>query len=182
MARLFYAIVLGLVGAGVVHIAIVLMVPQFSERDAWSALAEAGERYEPLRLDESVRGDAIVASVDPLFDAVACRFDLAEGVVRIDAVGEVPYWSAAIHDRAGLNTFSFNDRTSAAGTLDFVIASPTQMIRLRNDLPADFASSIFIEADLAQGIAVVRAFTPDESWEPAVSAYLDALSCTLHPL
>jgi len=43
MRKLIYAALLGLVGAGIVHIAVLLMVPDFSERDAWSRLAQASD-------------------------------------------------------------------------------------------------------------------------------------------
>jgi len=36
LRRLFHAVLLGLVGAGIVHIVVLLLVPEFSERDAWS--------------------------------------------------------------------------------------------------------------------------------------------------
>jgi len=41
VARLLYAVVLGLVGAAIVHIAVLFLLPRLSERDAWSRLAAA---------------------------------------------------------------------------------------------------------------------------------------------
>jgi uncharacterized membrane protein len=42
--------------------------------------------------------------------------------------------------------------------------------------------AVFVEASLEEGIAVIRAFAPDASWEPAVSDYLSSVTCTLHEL
>ena len=36
--------------------------------------------------------------------------------------------------------------------LDFVIVTPTQMIDMRKELPADLESSVFVEADVGEGI------------------------------
>jgi uncharacterized membrane protein len=182
MFRLLHALVLGVVGAAIVHIVVVLLVPRFSERDAWAAIGEESALYETIRIDATDGGAGLISSVDPLFGAAACRFDLARGVVRITGGGDVPFWSTAIHDRNGLNTFSFTDRTSTSGRLDFVVATPLQMVELRNDLPASFVEAVFVEASLEEGIAVIRAFAPDASWEPAVSDYLSSVTCTLHEL
>lgn len=176
MARLLHALLLGLVGAGIVHIVILLLVPSYSQRDAWTALSEQSNYYVTTRLDPP-GAEPLIGSLDPLFDAVACRFDLTDGPVHIHGGGEVPYWSLSVHDRAGQNVFSVNDRSSSASALDFVIATPVQMIDLRNELPLAFERSVFIEAGVGEGIAVVRAFVPDGSWEPTVARYLRGIVC-----
>lgn len=176
MSRLIHAIAMGLLGAGIVHIAVLLLVPAYSLRDAWSTLDQRSDYYVATRLDPP-GAEPLVGSVDPLFSAVACRFSLDGNVVRVHGEGEVPYWSISIYDRAGQNIFSFNDRSSSAGQLDFVVATPVQMIELRNAMPQEFDHSVFVEADLDEGIVVVRAFTPDPSWEPTVSGYLSAIAC-----
>jgi uncharacterized membrane protein len=178
MLRIAYAIALGLFGAGIVHIVILLLVPELSERDAWSRLSAAAGPYRMIRIDPDAGGSALVGSVDPLFHAAACRFDLSDGVVQVSAPGNVPFWSVSVYNRGGQNIYSFNDRTAATGLLDFVILTPTQMIELRKDLPEELQQSIFVEAPLDEGIVVVRAFVPDESWEEVVSRYLGGVSCT----
>lgn len=179
MARLLHAILLGLLGAGVVHIIVLLLVPTYSQRDAWSVLSERSNYYTMTRVDPP-GARPLIASIDPLFNAVACRFDLGEGIVRVNGTGEVPYWSVSVYDRGGQNVFSFNDNSTQDRTLDFVVATSVQMIELRNALPVEFDRSVFIEADIGEGIVVVRAFAPDESWDDTVARYLAGLDCTLH--
>src|SRR5690606_20861203 len=163
MTRLVHALMLGLLGAGIVHIAVLLLVPTYSQRDAWSALAERSNYYT-LTLLNGQGVEPVIDSIDPLFLAAACRFDLGEGVVHIAGAGDVPYWSISLYDRAGQNIYSLNDRSSSGGSPDFVVATPVQMIDLRNTLPAEFDRSVFIEADADEGIVVIRAFAPDETW------------------
>lgn len=176
MSRLLHAILVGIFGAGIIHIVVLLLVPSHSQRDTWSALSQQANYYVMTRLDPPA-GAPLIASLDPLFDAVACRFDLEDGVVRVHGDGSVPYWSISVYDRSGQNIFSFNDRSSSEGLLDFVLATPVQMIDLRNDLPEEFDRSVFVEAGIGEGIAVIRAFAPDVSWEPTVSAYLEGIAC-----
>ncbi|TIP33708.1 MAG: DUF1254 domain-containing protein, partial [Mesorhizobium sp.] len=112
MRRLLHALILGLLGAGIVHIVVLFLVPEFSERDAWSRLAMASDLYKMTRLDAEAGGAPVVKSVDPLFYAAACRFNLADGLVRIKAPGDVPFWSASVYDRGGHNIYSFNDHNA----------------------------------------------------------------------
>lgn len=178
MLRFVHAVILGLLGAGIIHVSILLLVPQFSERDAWSRLAMAADLYKVVRFDTQ-RGKALaVKSGDPLFYAAACRFDLNDGVVNIRSSGRPPFWSVSVYNRAGQNIYSFNDRAATDGALDFVVATPSQMVEIRKELGADYQQSIFVETALDEGIVVVRSFVPDDSWNKAVSNFLDTMSCT----
>lgn len=183
MSRFLHAILLGLIAAGIVHIVILFLVPIYSERSAWAVLSEQGDAYTFIRLDQD-GAPPLIPSIDPLFNAVACRFNLEEGKLRVyergQSRGEIPYWSASVYDRSGQNLFSFNNNLSSDGTIDFVIASPVQINELRNLVPAEFDRSVFVEADTTEGIVVIRAFVPDISWEESVSSYLSGLSCTLY--
>lgn len=178
-AKLLHAVLLGLLGAGIVHIIVLMLVPEFSERDAWSRLAMASDLYKMTRLDAEAGGAPVVKSVDPLFYAAACRFDLAEGMVRIKAPGNVPFWSVSVYDRGGHNIYSFNDHSANGGVLDTVVLTPAQMIDVRRELPEEFQGAIFVEAPIEEGIFVIRAFVPDDSWRPIVSHFLEQGSCEL---
>ena len=178
MLRFIHALVAGLVGAGIVHIAIVMLLPQFSERDAWSRLAMAADLYRMVRIDAQAGQAPIVNSVDPLFYAAACRFDLGEGIVHIRSPGKTPFWSVSVYDRGGQNVYSFNDRTAETGVLDFVVLTRAQTIELRKDLPEDLMGSIFVETTLGEGMVVIRSFVPDRSFGPTVAGFLDAAACT----
>ncbi len=180
MIRLAYAILVGLVGAGIVHIAVLFLVPTMTDQDAWGRIARIAEPYEAVRLDGRAEELGVDITHDPFFRAVACRFDLGEGPVRIHAEGAVPFWSMSVYDRAGQNIFSLNVRTANEGLLDLVILTPPQMLEMRDELPADFARTIFVEARIPSGIAVVRAFVPDDSWEPTVERYLASIACDAH--
>lgn len=179
MLRVLYALLIGLFGAGIIHIAILFLVPDFSERDAWSRLAMASDFYKITRLDTEVDGGPIVRAGDPLFRAVACRFDLEDGPVQVNAPGLVPFWSMSVYNRSGQNIYSFNDRAAQSGLLDVVVLTPEQMIDLRKDVPAELQRSVFVETQIGEGIVVVRGFAPDESWTKAIGEFLGGAACTL---
>lgn len=179
--RLAYAVLVGLVGAGLVHIAILLLLPDFSQRDAWSRLAMVSDVYRFVDLDRLGGSEPVVRADDPLFRAAACRFDLADGLVQISTPGNVPYWSVSIYDRSGQNVYSFNDRIAEGRVLDFVVLTPAQMLEVRKEFPEEVGNSIFVEIPIGEGILVVRGFVPDSSWDPAMSSFLGEMSCVPTP-
>jgi uncharacterized membrane protein len=178
MARLVYAVLLGLVGAAIVHIAILLLLPVLSERDAWSRLAAVGNLFQVVPLAPA-GGPATVVLADPFIEARACRFDLDAGIAHVTAGAGAPFWSVSIYDRRGYNVYSFNDRTVAGGVLDLAIVSPAQMIELRKELPDGLARSILVEMARPLGIVVVRAFRPDPTFAPIVGGFLDSIGCAI---
>jgi uncharacterized membrane protein len=179
VSRLVYAIVVGLVGAGIVHIAILVMLPYFSERDIWSRLAASSELYAAVTLDTELDGVPTARPIDPLMRVLACRFDLAEGPVRVHAEGPVPFWSASVFNRAGENIYSLNDRTQSTAGMDMTILTADQLIDLRKDMPTELERSVFIEVGIDEGIFVARVFTPDPSWARVIDRFVQGLRCSL---
>lgn len=174
---LLHTLLLGAVGAGMVHIAVLLLLPSFSDNSVWSRVAAAMDPYEPARLDRPGIPGIVISNPDPLFQTVGCRFNLDDGLIRFQTEGEVPYWSVSIYDRVGANVYSFNDRSSANGNLDFVVLTPAQTSEVRREVPTELQASSFIETDAAEGLAVIRAFVPDDTWVPAANAFLGGLTC-----
>lgn len=176
--KLLYPAILGLVGAGIVHVAILLLLPVISEKDAWSRLANTADPYTMVPVSGDAGDRRILRLTDPFFEAAACRFDLSDGMTRIHAAGHVPFWSISVYDRNGRNIYSFNDRAVVRSDLDLLVLTPLQMVELRKDLPPEFASSVFVEADIGEGIVVIRSFVPDPSWKPTISAYVKGATCS----
>ena len=177
MTRIGYALLVSLFGAGIVHIAVLMLLPYYTERDAWSLLSQTSDHYAMTKIGGSGATTPLVRSVDPLFSAVACRFDLEDGVVHVAGDGTVPFWSMSVYDRNGQNIYSFNDRTAPDGRVDFVVLTPVQTIEVRKTLPESFVDSVFVEADLSEGIVVVRAFVPDPTWRSAIDDFLSGVTC-----
>lgn len=174
---LLYAVLVGVVGAGIVHVAILLLLPVLSQRDAWSRLGTGENFYAFVRLDGAGRKPPLLTPDDPLFKAAACQFDLGDGSVHVHAGGHVPFWSMSVYNRKGQNIYSLTDRTATESELDLVIATPAQMAGLRKDMPEDFKKSVFVEADIGEGVVVVRALSPDASWDGIVSDYIRSMIC-----
>lgn len=182
MLRFVYAIVLGLLGAGIAHIAILFLLPQMSPRDAWSRLEQTAGLYTvtPYAVETPIGGQT--GTADPFFKAVACRFDLSDGIAHIFRDQKAPFWSASVYDRSGQNLYSLNDRTAKDGILDIVVLTPTQMVDMRKSPVEELENAVFVEAPITEGMIVVRSFLPDESWTRDVAGFLSAIECAAQPI
>ena len=182
MLRLLYAAILGVVGAGIVHIAILFMLPSYSERDIWSRISSVAAPYTAIRLDRETLKGTPSRPTNPFLTAAACRFDLSDGPVHVTAPGAVPMWSMSIYDSDGLNVFGLSDRTATDKRFDLVVLTPPQMQKVRAEVPAGFERSVFVETGTGEGIVLVRVLMPDESWQSVIDTFLDGLKCTPMPL
>lgn len=178
LSGFLHALVLGLVGAGVVHIVVLFLLPGMSPRDAWSQLGGTSDLYSFSTYEAQSPVAAAAGVADPYFRAMVCRFDLTDGYVHVFRGGKVPYWSASVYDRRGRNLFSFNDRMARHGVLDLVVVTPAQLIDIRKSPPPELETAVFVEAPIDEGMVVVRAFQPDATWQREISTYIDALTCT----
>lgn len=177
LARALHPILLGLFGAVIIHIAILLLLPVYSERDVWSHLADRADLYAPVRLGGSTPSSGLPGFDNPFFEATACRINLSEGAAHITASGRLPFWSMSIYDRDGLNVYSLNDRSSDGERIDVTVVTSAQMLEIRKALPADFQQSIFAQTDITEGIVVTRVFVPDESWRGKAATFLGSVNC-----
>ena len=82
MGKLALALLIGVVGAGLVHIAVIFTMPDVARRNAWGRLAELG------KLDDVVR----VAALDSAPDSVLASADAPAGdFAFVDpALGHLP--------------------------------------------------------------------------------------------
>jgi len=174
--RILYLLAMGLVLAGIVHIAIVLMIPKYGTRGAWAFLSGRTElyRFTPLRPEET--GSAI-SEVDPFFSYGICRFDLEEAGLRLRGPETASFWSASVFDEDGAVVYSLNNRTSIENNLDLLILTPLQGLEMREAQIERFETSVVVEADIENGFVIVRVFQPDDSWTATNRNFLSETNC-----
>lgn len=155
MTKVIYALLVGFVGAVIVHICVVLMVPHYSELNTWSRLTKTANEYRfaPLATD-----NPITATTDPLFQLKACRFNLDDGPVHVTAEGTAPFWSMSIYNHDGVNFYSLNNHTMPNGKLDLVIGNPGQIMELKQSTPENTGDSVLVSEDIGEGFVILRSF------------------------
>ncbi len=176
MRSALFAVLVGLVGAALLHIVIILALPQFTGRDAYTRVLGLFEmdRFFPLTDEAGTTG---LSNDDPFLKVAVCGFSVSAGPARFEARGSVPFWSLAVYDDASNEVFSMNDRTSVNGSLDLVMATPIQLTAIRKALPEALSRSILVEMPVEEGYAVLRVLSPTGSYEPAARNFLSEATC-----
>lgn len=170
-------LLLGFIGAAIVHIAVLLLVPVYSSQNAWSRIETMGEAYRFHRIGA---GSGPISDGDPLVVEAACRFDLADGPVRLTTKGDVPFWSLSVYAPDGDNLYSINDNVSNDRRLDLIVTDPIGMAGLRAEGLQNDGQSILVEQDIGEGAVVLRVFVPDATWKPQAQQFLQDAQCSPH--
>ncbi len=177
MRRTILFVIGGVLLGGIIHIAIVFMVPYYANHDAWAEMHRFGRDGQFHVLPVPQAGAEPLASLDPRMVQAVCRFNLGSGPVRVRARFADEFWSVAVFDRRGRNIYSLNDRSIDGPQLDLAILTPVQMAQLRQNPPASLETAIVAELPINAGFVLLRAFVPDDSWTPSVTALLQAADC-----
>lgn len=191
MGKLLLAVAIGLVGAVIVHIAVIFAMPQLAGNNAWSRVSALGKIYDVVRVEplRSAGPDVIAprigsnrhdfAFVDPAFVTASCRFSLADGPVRIvSTYDQNTFWSASIYDKRGENLYSINDRSAVDGVFNLLLGTREQILEVNSDLGTDSdETAIPVEVDLTQGYMTIRVLVDEESKRPFAQEFVDSLRC-----
>jgi uncharacterized membrane protein len=178
MLRILFAIGTGIFGAALLHLVIILSLPHFSDRDAYTRVEDEGDENHFYTLDDK-DDDAGLSNGDPYIKTAVCAFDIGDQPIRLTAAGKVPFWSLSIYDRASNEVFSMSDRTSVGGLLDVLVASPIQLTTLRKALPPSLSQSILVEMPHPEGYAVLRTMAPQSSFDEAARGFLSEAGCDI---
>jgi len=163
MKRTFLYVLGGLLLGGIIHIAVILLIPLFANRDAWTSMGRFGLDGAFHLLPMSEPGTEPLPYLDPDMVFAVCRFSLAERPIRVHAELRPEFWSAAIYDRRGRSIYSLNDRSAGEGGLDIVLATPVQIAQMRENPTAALETTIIVEVPVERGFILLRGFVPDRT-------------------
>ena len=177
MKRSIYVLALAFVLAGIVHILIILLIPNYAAKDAWTKLDEVAGPWKFSIVAQPGGRNETLPLVDPAFGTAACRYDLSEAPLLVTAEGHLPFWSIAIFDRQGRNIYSFNDRTAIGRQLSLLVVNPVQLAQIRKNPPPESDKAVMVETSISQGFVLIRALQEDRSWTPTVQQFLSNAKC-----
>ncbi len=175
--RAIYLTVCGVVMAGIVHIAIVLMIPQFGSRDAWNLLSKSNDLWTFADMGPGSEGEKLLANTDPYFRLGACTFDLSQSGLRLQGDATALLWSASVFDENGAVVYSLNSRTAINDRLDLIVLTPVQMVELREAPPEEIDRAVVVEAEITKGFVILRQFMPDDTYLQVTNAIMRNVVC-----
>ena len=179
--RYLFLLICGILLAGIVHISIILLIPNFGSRDAWNIISDHSAMWKFRKFSDNEVAKQTLEETDPYFKMGACTFDLDEAGLRISGSKSVNFWSVSVFDQSGSVIYSLNNRTAIDNQLDLIVLNPLQMVELRQDPPKNIQRSVVVEAEIANGFVVLRNFQNDVSDKDSVDKFLDLADCGKYP-
>lgn len=161
----------------IVHILVVLTIPENATHRAYEAVADYGPDRQFNPLPEVKAGSEPLPALDPAMQHATCRFQLADGPVLFHASIPAPFWSIGVFNETGEAIYSLNNRTVGSDVLSMLLISPEQLSILRENPPDDLADLIVIEQPIEEGFALLRAFVPADYKAAEVNAALQSAYC-----
>ncbi len=178
MRSIIFAILVGLVGAALLHIVIVLALPS---SPAAMPIRGAGllemDSFFPLTAEPGPTG---LNNADPFLRTAVCRLlgGGCSGSLR-RARGRALLVACDLRQRVERG-LQHERQTAVHGDLDLVVATPTSSSSCASRRPK-LAQSIMIEMKDEEGYAVLRALAPLDSFEDLVRTFLAESRCEALP-
>jgi uncharacterized membrane protein len=171
-------IVLGLVLAGLIHIVAVLTLPMLAPRNAHARLAALGPANTMIELPPAAPGRQVMPMMAPDVRYAFCRFDLANGPVRLNARVADELWLIALYTPEGENFYSVAGADMKRAEIDLIIASADQTVEEAGvDAPESSDDVIVVNSPVTEGIALIRAPLAGPSRADRAERALRATSC-----
>ena len=165
--------------AGLVHIVSVLLMPLLAPQDSFARLTAATPLGQLVILQNGPPGRELLPFEDPAAVIAVCRFDLAQGALRLranfDGEGLV---LMSFRNRFGTAFYAMTDRGTSRGRLDVVIATRAQLDAYEaQDSEDEAPSDLRLVAPSPEGFAMLRALSLEPGQRADAQARLKAISC-----
>ena len=174
-------IALGLVLAGLIHIVAVLALPMLAPKNAYARLASIGPVNTMIELPPAAPGQQIMPMMAPDIRYAFCRFDLANGPVRLNATVADELLLIALYTPEGENFYSVAGADMRRSEIDLIIAATDQTVEEAGvDAPESSDNVIVVNAPVSEGIALLRLPLAGPSTAIYAERALRATSCSPH--
>jgi uncharacterized membrane protein len=171
-------IALAVVLAGLIHIAAVLMLPVLAPRNAHARLAALGPANTMIELPPATPGRQVMPLMAPDVRYAFCRFDLANGPVRLRATVADELWMIALYTPEGENFYSVPGADMRRAEIDLVIVGADQTVEEAGvDAPESSDNVIVVNSPITEGIALIRAPLAGPSRANQVERALRSTAC-----
>jgi uncharacterized membrane protein len=171
----------GLVLGGIIHIAVILLLPALSATAAWDRVTALGPLEGTQVLAAVAADQPNPLRLDPELTYAVCRLDLGKGPGTV--AGNLPqaFWSVAVYGRNGTVIYSTTNRDSTSNLLDLGLFNPAQT-RLLAEQKLDVAEGLLIvEAQEDNLMVVVRLAPPHPAMRARYEKALAGLTCSNLP-
>ncbi|MGJ4891136.1 DUF1254 domain-containing protein [Bradyrhizobium sp. HKCCYLR20261] len=177
MIRLVFTVVVGVLLGGVVHLVSVLALPRISTQDAYSRLTPLTKLNAVTPLPLADPGNSPMPFMDPAFAMAICRYDLADGPLKLTVPVSQAYTSVSFYTRNEIAYYAINDRSAGKRVIELDLMTEAQHEDLPEDEEVTAADRLIIDSPTTTGLIVLKALAAEPGLMPQAQASLAAASC-----
>ena len=179
MIRILFTIIAGVLLGGVVHLVSVLALPRIATQDAYSRLAPMTKLNAVTALPLADPNNAPMPFMDPAFAVAICRYDLADGALKLTVPVSQAYTSVSFYTRNEVAYYAINDRSAGRKVIELDLMTEAQHNALPEDEEITAADRLIIDSPTETGLIVLKALAPEPGLMPQAQASLVASSCSM---
>jgi uncharacterized membrane protein len=179
MIRILFTIIAGVLLGGVVHLVSVLALPRIATQDAYSRLTPMTKLNAVTALPLTDPNNAPMPFMDPAFAVAICRYDLADGALKLTVPVSQAYTSVSFYTRNEVAYYAINDRSAGRKVIELDLMTEDQHSALPEDEEVTAADRLIIDSPTTTGLIVLKALAPEPGLMPQAQAALAASSCKL---
>lgn len=177
MIRTLLWVLGGLVLGGIIHIAVILLLPALTGGTAWAQVSALGALNKPVVLLAPEAGKPNPLRLDPELVHAVCQIDLRHGPGVVAGTLPQAFWSVAVYNRAGVVIYSTTNRDGIGQTVDVGLFNPAQT-RLLAEQKIDVAEGLLIVTSNDDDLYVVVRLEPPQPADRArYEQQLKTLTC-----
>jgi uncharacterized membrane protein len=167
----------GVVLGGIIHIAVILILPLVSPNPVWREIVALDALNKPVVLPAVTAGTPNPLRLDPELTYAVCRIDLRNGPGIIRGTLPQAFWSVAFFDPQGAVIYSSTNRDGIGQTLEVGVFNQAQT-RLLAEQTLNVAESLLIvEARSDDIFALIRLAPPHQAMRARYEQLLQQVSC-----
>ena len=179
MIRILFTIIAGVLLGGVVHLVSVLALPRIATQDAYSRLTPMTRLNAVTALPLADPNNAPMPFMDPAFAVAICRYDLADGALKLTVPVSQAYTSVSFYTRNEVAYYAINDRSAGRKVIELDLMTEEQHAELPEDEEVTAADRLIIDSPTTTGLIVLKALAPEPGLMPQAQASLAASQCAI---
>lgn len=177
----WYTIAIGMVLAGIIHIAAVFALPLVAPKNAWGRLSDIAPLNTLVVLPAATPSMQPMPMLAPDLRVAVCRFDLGEGPIKLSTEILDPNWILTFNSSSGDNFYTVQGADIRNNRLDVIIALEEHaLLEATADRPDQESDVEVVRSPDAQGFATVSASVPGPSFAARAEAALKRATCARH--
>ena len=167
---------------GIVHLATVLALPRAANQDAYSRLSSLTKVNAVVPMPAPTADSSIMPFMDPAFTAAVCRYDLTDGIIKLNVPLSQAYTSVTFYTRNSVAYYAIDDRAAGRRAIELDLMTADQHAQVPEEEDVTAADRLIIESPTTTGLIVLRALAPEPGLMPMARRALANAQCRIGPV